>query len=131
MNRCSWSDVLRDNAFTVFQKSERVPQFWVLQLVGWGTYALIIALGVAPHLRRHGFVAFEVTFVLMTFLSSFVLRRQCRRLWRRNVPWSNAMLQSVLACGFLAIPCAIAAQVADLIAGAVPITWHSLAVAFE
>lgn len=115
----------------MLHKSERVPQFWVLQLVGWGTYALIVAIGVAPHLRRHGFVAFEVVFVTSTFLSSFVLRLLCRRLWRRRTPWLSTMLQAVLACGLLAIPCAIAAQIAELTTGGIPITWHSLAAAFE
>ena len=115
----------------MFHRSERVPQFWVLQLVGWGTYALIVGIGVAPHLRRHGFVAFEVIFVTTTFLSSFVLRLLCRRLWRRSTPWSSAMFQAVLACGLLAIPCAMAAQLAELIVGGIPITWHSLLAAFE
>ncbi len=112
-------------------RSERVPQFWLLQLVGWGTYALIVAIGVAPHLRRHGVVAYEVVFVTTTFSSSFVLRLLCRRLWRRNTPWSSAMFRAVLACGLLAIPCAVAAQLAELIVGGIPITWHSLLAAFE
>ena len=115
----------------MLHKSERVPRFWVLQSVGWGTYALIVAIGVAPHLRRHGFVAFEVVFVTTTFLSSFVLRLLCRHLWRKGIPWSTAVLRAVLASGLLAIPCAIAAQIAELAAGGVPITWHSLAAAFE
>ena len=115
----------------MLHRSERVPQFWLLQLVGWGTYALIVAIGVAPHLRRHSAVAYEGIFVTTTFLSSFFLRLLCRRLWRRNTPWSSAMFQAVLACGLLAIPCAVAAQLVELIVGGIPIAWHSLLAAFE
>jgi two-component system LytT family sensor kinase len=115
----------------VFRRFERVPQFWVLQLVGWGTYALIVSIGVAPHLRRLGVVTFEVTFVTTTFLSTFVLHRLCRRLWRRNTPWPSAMFQAVLASGFLAIPCAMAAQLLELVVRGIPINWNSLSPAFE
>lgn len=112
-------------------RSERVPQFWLLQLIGWGTYALVVAIGVAPHLRTHRIVAYEVVFVASTFLSSFVLHLLCRRLWRRDTPWSSAMFQAVMLAGLLAIPCAMAAQITELTVGGMPITWHSLLAAFE
>ena len=112
-------------------RSERVPQFWLLQSVGWGAYALVVAIGVAPHLRTHRIVAYEVVFVATTFLSSFVLRLLCRRLWKRGTPLASAMFRAVLACGLLAIPCAVAAQLTELAVGGMPITWHSLLAAFE
>lgn len=115
----------------MFHRSERVPQFWLLQLVGWGTYALVVAIGVAPHLRTHRIVAYEVVFVATTFLSSFGLHLFCRRLWRRGTPWASAMFRAVLACGLLAVPCAVAAQLTELTVGGIPITWHSLLAAFE
>ena len=111
--------------------SQRVPQFWLLQLVGWGTYALVVAIGVAPHLHTHRIVAYETVFVATTFLSSFGLHLLCRRLWRRGTPWASAMFQAVLACGLLAIPCALAAQLTELSVGGIPITWHALLAAFE
>lgn len=116
---------------TMFPRSDRVPKFWVLQLIGWGTYAFVVAIGVAPHLRTHRIVAYEVVFVATTFLSSFGLHLLCRRLWRRGTPWASAMLQAVLACGLLAIPCAVAAQLTELTVGGIQITWHSLLMAFE
>lgn len=112
-------------------RSERVPRFWLLQSVGWGAYALVVAIGVAPHLRTHRIVAYEVVFVAATFLSSFVLHLLCRRLWKRGTPWASAMFQAVLASGLLAIPCAVAAQLTELTVGGMPITWHSLLAAFE
>lgn len=115
----------------MFRSFDRVPQFWLLQLVGWGAYASIVSIGVAPHLRNHGIVAFEAIFVLSTFLSSFLLRLACRRLWRRNTPWPSAMLQVVLASGLLALPCAVAAQIGELVVRSQPIKWHSVLAAFE
>jgi two-component system sensor histidine kinase AlgZ len=115
----------------VFRRFERVPQFWVLQLVGWGTYASIVSIGVAPHLGKLGVVAFEVTFVSTTFLSSLILHLLCRRLWRRGTPWPSAMFQAVLASGLLAIPCAISAQLMELVVRRVSINWDSLSAAFE
>jgi two-component system LytT family sensor kinase len=115
----------------VFRRFERVPQFWVLQLVGWGAYASIVSIGVAPHLQNHGIVAYEVIFVLSAFLASFVLRLVCRRLWRQNTPWPSTMFQVVLTSGMLAIPCAVSAQLGELIVRGEPIKWHSVLVAFE
>ena len=114
----------------MFRKFERVPQFWVLQLVGWGAYASIVSIGVAPHLRNHGIIAFESIFVLSTFLSSFLLRLVCRHLWRQSTPWPSAMLQAVLASGFLALPCAFAAQLGQLITRGDALKGHSVLAAF-
>jgi LytS/YehU family sensor histidine kinase len=41
------------------------------------------------------------------------------------------MFQAVLASGLLAIPCAIAAQLMELVVRGVPINWDSLSAAFE
>jgi hypothetical protein len=122
-----------ENRITVFRDLERVPQFWVLQLVGWGAYASIVAVGVAPHLRKSGMVivAFEAVFVLSTFVASFPLHFVCRRLWRANTPWHSAMFRAVLTSGLLALPCAIAARLAELAALRQPVTWTSIQAAFE
>lgn len=115
----------------MFRGFERVPQFWVLQLIGWGAYAGIVSIGVAPHRRDHGILALEAIFVFSTFLASFLLRLVCRRLWRRSTPWPSAMFQAVLASALLAIPCAIIAKLGSLIAGGEPIKWHFVLGAFE
>jgi len=122
-----------ENLPTVLRSLERVPRFWVLQLVGWGAYASIIAIGVAPHLRTEGvvLVAFEAIFVFSAFLASFPLHFVCRRLWRKNTPWPSAMSQAVLTSGLLALPCAIAARLAELAALRQPVTWISIQAAFE
>jgi two-component system sensor histidine kinase AlgZ len=124
---------VRENLPTVFRSLERVPQFWVLQLVGWGAYASIVAIGVAPHLRNRGIVivAFEAVFVISTFVASFPLHLVCRRLWRINTPWPGAMFRAVLTSGLLALPCAIAARLAELAALRQPVTWISIQAAFE
>lgn len=124
---------MRENLTAVFRRPNRMPQFWVLQLVGWGAYASIVSIGVAPHLRNEGrvIVAFEATFVFSAFAASFPLHFLCRHLWRNNTPWPSATFQAVLASGLLALPCAISARFAELVALHKPITWISMQAAFE
>jgi two-component system, LytTR family, sensor kinase len=122
-----------ENLPIVLRSVERVPQFWALQLVGWGAYASIVSIGIAPHLRNEGMViiAFEATFLFSTFLASFPLHFLCRRLWRNDTPWPNATFQAVLASGLLALPCAISARLAELLVLRKSISWTSMQAAFE
>jgi hypothetical protein len=114
----------------MLNKFDRVPKFWVLQLVGWVAYASVVLIGLAPRLRDHYIVAYQAVFVFSTFLASFLIRLVCRRLWRRNTPWPSAMFQSVVASGLLALPCALAGQVAELMIRGEPLRWRNMQTGF-
>jgi two-component system LytT family sensor kinase len=89
---------------------QRAPQFWLLQLVGWITYAGIAFVDVLPRFGERAQVIYDTVFVGTLFLGSLLVRLACRRIWRRNTPWPSAMLRAGVVSIFLGVPCGALAE---------------------
>jgi hypothetical protein len=86
--------------------SIRFPiSFWPLQLLGWLGYGVATATVYSQVLDMRDEVAFRAVLFLGTFLSSFVLREICRRLWRRRVSLIPALALCVVASWIFGLLC--------------------------
>jgi hypothetical protein len=84
----------------------RLPiSFWPLQLLGWLGYGVSTATVYSQVLDKPDYLAFRAVLFLGTFLSSFVLREICRRLWRRRVSLIAALAVCVVATLIFGLLC--------------------------
>jgi two-component system LytT family sensor kinase len=89
---------------------QTVPQFWLVQTLGWFAFAAMVFVDVLPKLSDRAPVAYNAVFVGSLFAGSLILRLFCRQMWRRNLPWPRAMLQAALMAAVLGLPCGILAE---------------------
>jgi two-component system, LytTR family, sensor kinase len=89
---------------------ERLPAFWRFQLGGWGIYLITLFFLTAPSPKFRLEIFYRGPFFITCFLSSFVIRKVCKRLWNKN-PTLPRKLGLLLVwcfglgaiCGFISI----------------------------
>lgn len=90
--------------------SDRLLSFWYLQLIGWTLYAAARVVAFLPYRHMPGEFAYQVTLAGACAVSSLILHRMGRVLWRRSVPFLPSLLTCVpVACilGILAAALAL------------------------
>jgi two-component system LytT family sensor kinase len=77
------------------------PRFWPAQAIGWGYFYLLLLASNLPSLKMPGVFGVISISVLSMFVASCILRRPCRALMRRDLPWisleARAFMLSLLA----------------------------------
>jgi hypothetical protein len=95
---------------------QRVPQFWLVQILGWLACAGIdIADLLSPPTDRRAVAISHGIFFSSLFLASLALRLVYRRILRRNrlspnTPWPRTMVQAGLPACVMAVPCGALAE---------------------
>jgi len=100
----------------------RVPSFWVLQLCGWGAYAMVVFASNAHYISQLNNLSARETFVyrmttMVCFIAaSFPLHAVCRRQWRAGHALPRAIAVVIIWSAILAFVSAtigIEAQIAS------------------
>jgi len=85
---------------------ERISLFWLLQLGGWGGYAIVLVtpdlVSLTTSLTRRYMVFQTVGFLCNFTASSFVLRPVCRRQWLAGLRFPRSFLIVFACCAVLA-----------------------------
>src|SRR5262249_27045709 len=95
---------------------ERISLFWLLQLGGWGAYAIVLitpdfASLTTPLTRRY--MVFQTVGVLCNFsATSFVLRPICRHQWRAGLRFPKSFSIVFACCAAFAYVTATVALIA-------------------
>ena len=92
--------------------------FWPLQIGGWLLYALANAAGSIPYLKNEPhYVAYRTTFVVVGFLTSFLMHRVCRVLWRSQTTLLPTLLICASASYALGLAMSASASTAEALVG--------------
>jgi two-component system, LytTR family, sensor kinase len=107
---------------------DKLRTFWKLQIAGWGSYALVVALGItfgvdSTWQHRELYIV-EGAFILSKFVASMALHRILRSLWWRMLSGPMMMVAAGVFSVALAIPCASIAQTMQLRTHNLPLDWQ-------
>jgi len=86
-------------------EEQRLPSFWQLQIGGWAVYFCVILLSYLPSKELREDMLYRFCFCAVCFLASFPMHTICRRLWRKQMPWMNALRIVALCCYAFGLVC--------------------------